>query len=562
MNQKSIAPVLFLLCAFLLHNVVITGQSGSPEQQVDQIFAAWNNPGIPGASIAVVKDGKIIFKKGYGSANLEYSISNSPSTVFHIASVSKQVTAFAVLLLESQGKLSLNDDIRKYIPEMPDYGKPITLRQLMTHTSGLRDQWELLSMAGWRLDDIITTEHILRLACRQKELNFNPGDAYMYSNTGYTLLAEVVYRVSGQSFVSFTSNQIFKPLNMTSTLFYDDHEKIVKNRAYSYYPQENEYKKSVLNYANAGATSLFTTVEDMGLWVMNFENPVVGNKVVIQKMKEQGILNNGDTISYALGQDIGQYKGLTFISHGGADAGYRSFLGRFPDQHFSVIVFSNNASFDPGGTALKVADIYLKDEFVPEKPQETPPVQAVKNEFAGDPEMLKTYCGKFELRPGYVIHISSETDKLFAETREIPKIQLVQLDKADFSVPQLNARLTFSGDNNGTINEIIIVMNGQQMIAPKMKEFDATTINPDDFSGDFFSPELSTTYTFVTDKGQLVARHPRLGDFVLTATDRDKFSTMKWFLNKIEFTRDENNLVTGCKVSSFRVRNIAFERIN
>ena len=230
MNQKSIIIVKFLVCAFLLRNVAAIGQTDSPEQQIDQIFAAWNNPEIPGASVAVVKDGKIIFKKGYGSANLEYNISNSPSTVFHIASVSKQVTAFAVLLLENQGKLSLDDNIRKYIPEIPDYGNVITLRHLMTHTSGIRDQWELLSMAGWRLDDVITTEHILKMAGRQKELNFKPGDGYMYSNTGYTLLAEVVSRVSGQSFAAFTSDQIFKPLNMKSTLFYDDHEEIVSDR--------------------------------------------------------------------------------------------------------------------------------------------------------------------------------------------------------------------------------------------------------------------------------------------------------------------------------------------
>lgn len=562
MNQKSFAKVMFLSCALIFQHVVGFGQSGSPEQQVDQIFAELNNPGVPGASVAIVKDGKIIFKKGYGLANLEYNIPNSSSTVFHIASVSKQVTAFAVLLLENQGKLSLDDDIRKYIPEIPDYGKNITLKQLMTHTSGMRDQWELLTMGGWRLDDVITTDQILNMVSRQKELNFNPGDEHMYSNTGYTLLAEIVSRVSGQSFPSFTKDYIFKPLNMNNTLFYDDHEKIVKNRAYSYHPDGKDYKKSVLNYANAGATSLFTTVEDMSLWATNFEHPAVGNKTIIQKMNERGILNNGDTISYALGQEIGVYNGLKWICHGGGDAGYRSFLSRFPDQHFSIIVFSNNAAFDAGGTAIKIADIYLKDSFTAETPGESGAEAKASSGFTSDEELLKTYCGKFEVRPGYEVQISSESDKLYAETREIPKVQLVQTAKSDFSLPAMNAKLTFSGDNSGTINQVIIILNGQRIVAPKINEFDASKVNPDDYTGNFYSPELSTIYTFVADKGKLVARHARLGDFALTATDRDKFSTLNWFLNKIEFIRDSNNVVTGCKISGVRVRDIRFEKIN
>ena len=337
--------------------------ASSPEKRIDQIFCQYSGIDLPGAAIAVVKNGEIAYKNGFGMANLEYDIPVTPSTVFHIASVSKQFTVFSILLLESEGRLSLDDDIRKFIPEVPDFGKKITLRNLANHTSGLRDQWNLLALAGWRLDDVITKEQIFKLVSKQKELNFNPGDEYVYCNTGYTLLAEVVARVSGKSFPEFTDENIFKPLNMTNTLFYDDHEKIVKNRAYSYQHGRSGYKKSVLSYANAGATSLFTTVEDIGLWAMNFENPVVGNHDIFNKMSQRAVLNKGDTIDYALGQGISKYKGLKMISHGGADAGYRTFLGRFPDQKLSVIVFSNDGSCDPGSLAIKVADVYLKDEI-------------------------------------------------------------------------------------------------------------------------------------------------------------------------------------------------------
>ncbi len=352
---------------------IVKPRALTPGDQVDELFAPWDNKDSPGAAIAVVQNGAIVYKKGYGMANLEYDIPNSPSTVFHIASVSKQFTAFSILLLEKAGKLSLDDDIRKYIPEVPDFGKTITLRHLATHTSGLRDQWNLLAMAGWRLDDVITKEHVLKLISKQKALNFNPGEEFVYCNTGFTLLAEVVARVSGQSFAEFTQANIFSPLKMKSTLFYDDHEKIVKNRAYSYH-ENNGYKKSVLSYANVGATSLFTTAEDLSLWAVNFSNPVVGDSALIRKLNTLAVLNNGKTFGGALGQFVGKYKDLNEIQHGGADAGYRSFLTRFPDEKFSVVVLSNAAEFNSGDMAHKVVDIYLKDKI------KTEPAMAIKKE--------------------------------------------------------------------------------------------------------------------------------------------------------------------------------------
>ena len=260
------ALVLMLLC-FGFYASAQINTSKALEVKIDSIFSNYNDINKPGASVAVVSNGEIIFKKGYGSANLEYDIPVTPSTVFHIASVSKQFTVYAILLLEQEGKLSFDDDIRKHIPEVPDFGTTITLRHLAAHTSGMRDQWSLLNLAGWRWDDVITKDHIMKLVTKQKELNFQPGEEYTYCNTGFTLLAEVVARVSGKSFAEFTEEYMFKPLNMTKTLFYDDHEKVVKDRAYSYYATDGSYKKSVLSYANVGATSLFTTVEDLALWL-------------------------------------------------------------------------------------------------------------------------------------------------------------------------------------------------------------------------------------------------------------------------------------------------------
>jgi CubicO group peptidase (beta-lactamase class C family) len=533
----------------------------TPEKQIDQLFAVWNNLQSPGAAVAVCKDGKIVFEKGYGSAELEYNIPIKPTTLFHIASVSKQFTAFAVLLLENEGKLSMNDDIRKYIPEVPDFGKIITLNHLVHHTSGLRDQWELLAMAGWRLDDNISTAQILRLVSRQKELNFNPGEKEMYCNTGYTLLAEVVARVSGMSFPEFTRTRIFEPLKMTHTLFYDNCEKLVPNRAYSFYADSTGYKKSNLNYSTVGATSLFTTAPDLCLWALNFENPVVGREI-IDKMSERGILNNGDTIDYAMGQVIGEYKGLKVYAHGGADAGYRSQLYRVPDEHFSVNVLSNLASFSPWSLGNKIIDIYLKDKEVSNAATSVP---ASPKTDAGsvvvDPAILDRYSGKYELRPGIIASISAEGNILYAEAHELPKTAMTPLSETEFSVPAAQAKVSFSAGDDGKITKMMVYMGGQEITARRLPDFDASTVNLDELTGDFYSPELNTTYTFLVESGKLVARHFRTGDVKLAPAKVDVFSGNQWYFGLVEFIRDGNNRITGCKVGNGRVSNLKFEKV-
>lgn len=536
----------------------------TPEKQIDQLFTAWNNIESPGAAVAVEKDGKVIYKRGFGSAELEYNIPITPSTVFHIASVSKQFTCFSILLLEKQGKLSINDDIRKYIPEVPDFGKVITLNHLMHHISGLRDQWELLAMAGWRLDDIITKDQILRIVSRQKELNFNPGDEYLYCNTGFTLLAEVVARVSGQTFPEFTRTNIFDPLKMTNTLFYDDCEKIVKNRAYSFYADSTGFKKSILSYSNAGATSLFTTAEDLCLWSRNFENPVVGDIDLINRMNLRGVLNKGDTITYAMGQDISKYKGLRIISHGGADAGYRSYFVRFPDQKFSVNVLSNLASFDPGGMSFQIADIYLKDKEIensPKKEQAENKDQAETKEIKIDHDVLVSYCGKYEWEPGIFVTISIENDNLFVSAPELPKTPMTAVTQTEFDVKAVSARVTFILDS-GRVSKMKVQMSGVEQIAMRMPDFDPSKINLSEYSGDFYSEELSTTYTMVLESGKLIARHFRTGDVMLTLTKPDQFSGNKWYFGRVVFTRDPDGKIVGCNVSGGRVRNLKFEKTN
>lgn len=541
----------------------IKPKASTPNEMVDELFTPWDSDDTPGAAVAVVRDGAIIYKKGYGMANLEYDIPNTPSTVFHIASVSKQFTAFSILLLEKDGKLSLDDDIRKYIPEVPDFGKTITLRHLATHTSGMRDQWNLLSMAGWRMDDVITKEHVLKLVSKQKELNFNPGDEYLYCNTGFTLLAEVVARVSNQSFAEFTEARIFEPLQMNSTLFYDDHEKIVKNRAYSYYDGDDGFKKSVLSYANVGATSLFTTVEDLSLWSLNFAKPKVGDQAIIEKLNTLAVLNNGKTFGGALGQFVGKYKGLNEIQHGGADAGYRTYLTRFPDENFSVVVFSNSAQFNSGGMAHKVVDIYLKDKLKEapkkkEEPKEEKPAEKVEI----TPKTMATYVGKYELQPGFVITINETEGGLEAQATGQPTVKLEAMSLTKFQVVGVPATLEFVPNNGEVVQVVQLAQGGQTMDAKRIKDFDEKAVKLSEFTGEFYSEELATSYHFQVEEGKLIAKHSRLSDITLNPSKKDVFSGNAWYFGQITFVRDTEGQITGCKVSNGRVRNLNFYKVD
>jgi CubicO group peptidase (beta-lactamase class C family) len=553
--------LIFISSASILQAQTKKGKATSSNEQVDELFAPWDKNDTPGLAVAVVKDGKIVYKKGYGAANLEYNIPISPSSIFHIASVSKQFTTFSVLLLEKQGKLSLEDDIRKYIPEVPDFGKKITLRHLATHTSGLRDQWNLLAMAGWRLDDVITKEHVLKLVSKQKDLNFTPGSEYTYCNTGFTLLAEVVARVSEMSFAEFTKANIFEPLQMNNTLFYDDHEKIVKNRAYSYYSSGEGYKKSVLSYANVGATSLFTTVEDLSLWSLNFNNPIVGDASIIKTMNTPAILNNGKEFGGAMGQFVGKYKGLNEIQHGGADAGYRSYLTRFPDENFSVIVFSNSAQFNSAGMAHKVVDIYLKDKITVAPKKEVVKKETPSENISISENTLNTYVGHFELQPGFIIQIKNEDGKLFAKATGQAVVPLIPLSKTEFKVKGVDAKIEVTSNGGKNIEAIKLHQNGRIMDAPRVKVFDKTTVTLSDFEGSFYSDELSTTYHFTIVDRKLTVQHSRHSDFELTPSKKDQFAAQAWFFGRVKFTRDENNQIIGCLVSNGRVRNLKFEKV-
>jgi len=328
---------------------------------VDEIFADLTKPGSPGCALGVYRDAKIIYAKGYGLANLEENVPIVPSSVFDIGSTSKQFTAASILLLEKQGKLSVNDDVHKYIPELPEYGKKITILQLLNHTSGLRDYLALMELAGINTDSVTTDEDALALVARQKSLNFEPGSEWLYSNTGFFLLSVIVKRVSGMTLREFAAENIFAPLEMTHTQYRDDHTSLIPNRAMAYDRKEkgDGYALDVSYFEQTGDGAVHTSVEDLLKWDENFYSARIGGKDFLAEIQERGKLNSGKVLDYAKGLSIGDYRGLHTVSHGGAWGGYRAELLRFPGQHFSVACLCNLGNENPTRRAHAVADVYL-----------------------------------------------------------------------------------------------------------------------------------------------------------------------------------------------------------
>jgi CubicO group peptidase (beta-lactamase class C family) len=440
----------------------------TPAGKVDQLMSAYTDK-TPGVVIGVVRDGKLDFVRSYGLANIEYDIPNTRTTPFHMASVSKQFTAFAIVMLAQDGKLSLDEEIHKYLPELPKFEHKVTVRHLLNHTSGIRDHWTLWQMSGGRMDDVIRQEDLLRLLHRQQELNFKPGKQYMYSNSGYLLLSEIVSSVSGEKFGDWMQKNVFKPLNMNSTQIYDDHERIVKNRAYSYHYSNAGIAKSVLSYANSGATSLFSTVEDLALWLNNFKTGKIGGIKTIEELQVQGMLNNGETIRYALGIGVDEENGLRKLSHGGADAGYRSYLSYYPEIDSGIILLSNIATFSGGLISQDIATAFFSEKMTFESQEGQATMQensTQSNEKAEKwiPNLneLKLYEGRYyskELDTFYTVYLDDE--KLLLKHTRHGDISLTEKDKGYFqSSVGFMHRLYFSRSEKGDINQFR-VSNGR-----------------------------------------------------------------------------------------------------
>jgi CubicO group peptidase (beta-lactamase class C family) len=334
--------------------------------QVDKVFEKWASTTTPGCAVGVSVGGRTVVSKAYGMADLERDVANTPETIFEAGSVSKQFTAAAVLLLARDGKLSLDDPVRKYIPELPDYGQPLTIRHMLTHTSGLRDWGSVAGIGGWpRTSRVYTHAHVLEIVSRQRALNFTPGERYSYSNSGYNLAAILVARVSGMSFADFTRQRIFEPYGLTRTSWRDDHGRIVKGRAMSYAPASGGFR-TLMPFENVhGNGGLLTTVGDLLKWNEHQSKPSAADAAMVAEQERPGRFGDGRAHGYALGLTVGTRKGVREIAHSGSTAGYQANLARYPDANLSVAVLCNAANAAAVGASQAVADLYLGSRLKP-----------------------------------------------------------------------------------------------------------------------------------------------------------------------------------------------------
>jgi CubicO group peptidase (beta-lactamase class C family) len=460
--------ITLLLFSFLYLNAQITA---SQIEKVDHLFKKWDQKDSPGAAVGIIQKGNLIYTNGYGSANLDYDVPIDADSKFYIASTSKQFTAACLALLVQEGKLKLEDDIRKHIPELPDYGKTITIRHLVHHTSGLRDYLELMSLAGKSFENYFNISDGIELLCRQKALNFDPGAEYLYSNSGYILLAEIVTRVSGKSIREYADEKIFRPLGMKNTFFNDNHKQVTKNRVVSYRPEGNGYLRFVQNFDALGDGNLLTTVNDLYLWDQNFYHKKVGGSAFLDLIHTRGTLNNGKELDYAFGLGHGEYRGLKTVSHGGGMLGFRTQLIRFPEQEFSVIVLANITNFNPTARAYEIADIFLKDQLKKKKARAKNRIKNPKNKkkYQRSAAELKIYEGNYyseELDTYYHLHLEDDRLKLMRKYADPIAVEPAQKD--EFEVFNGLGQITFNREdeqvqgfvlNAGRVKGITFVKN-------------------------------------------------------------------------------------------------------
>lgn len=545
--------LLFLFCSLPLFSFGQIKES----QAIDDIFAEWNKEEVPGCALGVIKEGKLIYAKGYGMANLEYNLPISASSVFRIGSTSKQFTAACILLLTEKGQLSLDANLKHFFPRFPDYAKKITVRHLLNHTSGIRDYLQLAYLKGLGDNDYYADENVMEWLVNQSDLNFSPGDEYLYSNSGYWLLGQIVKEVSGMNMADFAQKELFEPLEMTNTHFHNDHTQIVKNRASGYGPDENgNFKINMTTLDMIGDGGIFTTINDIKKWDDAFYKSTVLSTPFWQKMTQQGVLTNGEVIEYASGLMIGKYKGLKTIRHGGAFVGFRAELLRFPDQKLTIAIFANRADANPSRMANQVADVLLKDTFIKEvvTKNKKAKIEVPKKEFK-----LSQLVGNYEIQPGVVISLSVKNDSLqVLQNWDKSNYTIVKLRSNTFVLPGTdNLSFAFSNLKDGFTQTLTVLQEDRETIAGRKKEVDFSDVDLNDYSGSYYSKELDVTYNFIVENGQLKAAIQDKQSLINCSIGAIDLFIME--LGQVRFERTDGR-VSGFELDSGRVKNLKFHK--
>ncbi len=552
---------LFLL--FLLPSFIVAQDSAS--KRVDELFSEWSNTNSPGCALAVIKDGQIIHKRGYGMADLEHDVPIRPSSVFYIGSVSKQFVAACMLLLDEQGKIDLDADVRTYIPEFPDYGYKITIRHLIHHTSGVRDNLTLWELVGRSHLEEIPEEEIFDMICRQKELNFEPGTRYMYSNSCYFLMSIIVERASGLSLREYADKHIFQPLGMQNSIFGDNNRRIIRNRAFAYGKNsDGSFNSMLMRFDLVGSGGLYSTVEDLFLWDQNLYNNKIGNRgqAFVEDMLTNGKYKDGSEVDYAFALVNGEYKGLRTISHSGALGGYRAYFVQFPEQQFSVIILSNFENFLPQNLAQQVADIYLADQLQTivkkEKKKQAPP-KIIKL----SPKHLAAVEGQYwNSAIGYPLKVYMKADTLRLFDEDWGERTLAPTGMRHFMLSGMDNEvgIRFFPATKDNAMQLAVEFNGREVArANQIKVQTVTAEEMKNLSGSYYSPELDTRYQIKTENRQLWLKLKNQGWKPMKRVKQDLYTQAR--VGQFNFTFSNDGQVSGFSLDAGRVQNLKFSKV-
>lgn len=547
-------------------------QSATPDaaqltRKVDELFAGWDRGDAPGCALAVIEGGRIVYSRGYGMAQLEHGVRITPDTVFNVASVSKQFTAASVALLARQGRLSLDDGVRKYVPELPAHAEPITIRQLVHHTSGLRDYTELIELSDDRIENVHTDEDILRILGRQKGLNFKPGERFLYSNSGYVLLGVVVARVTGKSLREFEDEFIFRPLGMSRSVLYDDRTMVVKDRASGYAPAGGGgYSARASLWDRVGDGGMLTTVGDLALWDQNFYAPKVGDPALINLLTTPGATAGGGRVPYAFGLEPARYRGLPVLMHGGSIRGFRAQAYRFPEQKFSVVCLCNNGRISPTSIVEKVADIYLAGRFEPPAPaaarpkevaRDMRPVKLSEQELARFAGAYATPSGEFARR----LFVKAGALRYAAGDGE--EYELAPLGGGRFAmlgVPE-NIEIVVEAEGGVRPSRMSLVVDGGRPTVYKAVEPPGDSpARLAEYAGSYYSEELDTKYELAPLGGRLLVKKRVADGLTLSPQYADVFGDGDRMISA-RFVREPGGRVTGFLLSASRIKGLVFKKL-
>ncbi len=555
MNTKHLFLVLFYFSL-----AVVQGQLNEVQTlKIDSLFTSWSTENHPGGAIGIMHKGETVYSKAFGLASLEYNVPNTAETIFNTGSVSKQFTAMGIVLLHERGLLSVDDDIRKHLPDLPDFGHTITIRHMLHHTSGMRSLHAMLGLAGWRDDDSRTNEDLYRFMLNQKELNFPPGEEFLYCNTGYMLMVNIIENVTKEKFPAWMKANVFEPLGMTNTYVEDQYNRVVANNATSYYNTREGFYRAVEYWGYVGSGNMHSTTADLLTWLQNFSTPPSEWSPAFERLKTIDPLNDGSSNNYAFGVNLDVVNGYKCIQHGGSIGGFRAYVRTYPEEQLSIAVLTNFSNANPGLKTNQIANILLEKKPVEQDDAKVAEAALPLIDLSG--EELKAFEGYYwNDKENYrrKIYIKNDTLRYYRSANS--ENPIVPVSANEFKMLGIEATLvaTFEKDNNGNKRMVVKVDDGSPSIFESFEPIKDPMPYMQQYTGRYFSPDLESIFDIRIKEDTLIGHHARHGDFPMKMLKKDVIQIPGFGI--IKMAREADEEITGIRISNGRARNVWFEK--